>query len=74
MLDSATITDAQIVFPKGPGQAIVEVKTEDCDAFKTLFGFYHDELHFSPSEFIGKTVGDGHEIRYRRDLAYIQSP
>ena len=73
MENSATITDAQVVMPSGYGQARVEVKTEDHDAFEVLFSYYHDELSFYPTEFIGLSVSDGHDLFTRKDIAYLRS-
>lgn len=38
-----------------------------------LFTYYLDELSFVPEEFIGKTMEEAREIRYRKDVAYLRS-
>ena len=73
MENSATITDAQIRYPRGYGQAKVEVKVGDSDAFEVLFSYYHDELSFHPNEFVGKTVSDARNLFTRKDLVYLRS-
>lgn len=50
----------------------VKVKFDD-GTEKTLFSFYPDELSFSPSEFIGLTEQQGHELFHCKDVAYLRS-
>jgi len=38
-----------------------------------LFAYYPDELSFSSSDFIGKTVHEARELFMRRDGAYLRS-
>lgn len=38
-----------------------------------VFSYYPDELHFSPEEFIGKTIEEAKEIKIKKDIAYLQS-
>lgn len=35
--------------------------------------YYPDEISFSESEFIGLTELEAHELKRRKDIAYIQS-
>jgi hypothetical protein len=40
---------------------------------KELFEYYPDELHFTPEEFVGLTVEQAHELRHKKDVAYLRS-
>lgn len=40
---------------------------------KDLFEFFPDELSFQPAEFIGLTEEQAHELKRRKDVAYLQS-
>lgn len=37
------------------------------------FGYYLDELSFTPEEFIGKTMEEARQLHHRKDLAYLRS-
>ena len=39
---------------------------------KELFSFYPDEISFTESEFIGLTEAEAHELRHRKDVAYLR--
>jgi hypothetical protein len=38
-----------------------------------LFDYYPDELRFSPDEFVGLTVEEAHNLKQKKDVAYLQS-
>jgi len=40
---------------------------------KELFSFFPDEISFSPSEFVGLTEEEAHQLRHKKDVAYLQS-
>ncbi len=40
---------------------------------KELFSFYPDEINFAESEFIGLTEDEAHELRHKKDVAYLRS-
>lgn len=50
----------------------VIVTLEDGSTRK-LFSYYPDEISFTASEFLGLTVAQAHELRHRKDVAYLQS-
>ena len=39
----------------------------------TLFEFYPDEISFTESEFIGLTVESAKQLKFEKDIQYIQS-
>ena len=40
---------------------------------EVLFSFYHDEIDFRASEFIGLTKEEALQLRHTRDVQYLQS-
>lgn len=40
---------------------------------KELFEFYPDELSFTENEFIGLTKEEGRQLKFEKDLQYLQS-
>jgi hypothetical protein len=71
-LNEKTITRAWVNPSKGfGGKAAVYVEIEGKEV--KLFEFYDDELHFSPEEFIGLTLDQGHKLFTKKDVAYLQS-
>jgi len=52
---------------------VVTVILED-DSEHRLFDYYSDELHFEPHEFVGLTIDEAHELKFKKDKAYLQSP
>ena len=38
-----------------------------------LFEYYPDELSFTPSEFVGMTAEEAHQLKFKKDKAYLQS-
>jgi hypothetical protein len=38
-----------------------------------LFTYYPDELSFTAGELIGLTIVEAHELRHKKDLAYLRS-
>ena len=51
----------------------VMVKTSGDEDYTSLFSYYPDEISFSESEFIGKTVAQAKALRHERDVAYLRS-
>lgn len=51
----------------------VMVVVEGSDQEHELFEYYPDEITFTATEFIGKTVAEGHKLKYTKDLAYLRS-
>lgn len=50
----------------------VTVTFED-GSVKDLFQFYPDEIHFSESEFVGRTEAEAFAIRTKKDVDYLRS-
>jgi hypothetical protein len=40
---------------------------------KDLFSFYPDEISFSVGEFVGLTEREAHNLRHKKDVAYLRS-
>ncbi len=38
-----------------------------------LFEYYPDELSFTSDEFVGLAVDEAHDLRHRKDVAYLRS-
>jgi len=47
--------------------------TFDDGTKKVLFEFYPDEINFCPTEFEGLTERGAHELRSKKDVAYLRS-
>lgn len=43
------------------------------DGATETFEWYHDEISYSASDFVGKTMREIAEMHYRRDMAYLRS-
>ena len=39
----------------------------------TLFRYFPDELRFTPSDFVGRSVEEARALRHRRDVDWLQS-
>ena len=50
----------------------VFVTTEDGEEHK-LFDYMPDELHFSPTDLEGLTIQEAHDLKARKDVAYLRS-
>ena len=69
-IKSAVITGMpKSIFDKMPE---VIVTFED-DSEKSLFWFYPDEINFTTDEFIGLTEDQAHDLRRKKDLAFLRS-
>jgi hypothetical protein len=70
------IIKAHVSVPRDKWEmAKVIVQFEDAPegAWKQLFTFYQDELHFTSEEFIGLTEDQAFELFQKKDIAYLQS-
>lgn len=38
-----------------------------------LFDYFHDEISFSPEEFVGLTIREACELKHAKDVAYLRS-
>jgi hypothetical protein len=38
-----------------------------------VFDYYPDEISFSPSEFVGLTLAEARQLKFRKDVAYLRS-
>ena len=38
-----------------------------------LFDYYPDEISFTPSEFVGLTIEEARNLKFRKDKRYLQS-
>jgi len=69
-IKSARITDMpKKIFDPMPKVFVTLENGEE----KELFEYYPDELSFTPAEFIGLTTDEAHELKYKKDVAYLQS-
>ena len=60
--------------PEGMFDEMPEVKvTLSNGEENTLFEFYPDELSFTETEFIGLTVEMAHNLRFEKDVKFLQS-
>lgn len=60
--------------PEGMFDPMPEVRVVFEDGTeKTLFEFYPDEISFVPSEFVGLTEQEAHELRHKKDVAFLRS-
>lgn len=53
--------------------ALVHVMVEGALAEVPLFSYFHDEISFTEAELIGLTVDLAHDLRHKKDVAYLQS-
>ena len=67
----ATILSADITYKNGSESVWVVIAGGDGQAIK-LFEYYSDEISFSPSEFVGKTVPQARALRRGRDTDYLR--
>ena len=47
--------------------------TYDDGSTEELFKYFPDEISFTEAEFIGLTSDQAHDLRHRKDVAYLQS-
>jgi hypothetical protein len=69
------ITQAWITaMPKKMFDPMPEVwaKLEDGSDVR-VFDFYPDEIRFTPSEFVGLTLAEARQLKFRKDIAYLRS-
>lgn len=78
MIDNARISHAEIrpsadaaLFPGGdePKAVYVTVNGVEVEAF----GFYSDELSFTPAEFVGLTLEEARGLHLKRDMEWLRS-
>ena len=50
------------------------VATFDDGTRRDLFSFYPDEIRFNEGELVGLTELEAHELRRRKDIAYLRAP
>lgn len=67
------VIESDVLKMKGNGNAHMDVVLED-ETETTAFWYYSDELTFSPSDVIGKTIDEACALKQARDVAYLQSP
>jgi hypothetical protein len=74
-MNDPTITNATITaMPKNMFDEMPKViVTFSNGETKTLFSFYPDEITFSAAEFIGLTERQAINLKYKKDLHYLQS-
>jgi hypothetical protein len=76
-MDNRKIIAARITTPSRLGQfgdmAKIHVKFENSDTEELLFSYFHDEITFSSSELVGRTVDEAEQLRHKKDVAYLQS-
>lgn len=69
---ASTIKSATISLPTRWGEmAKVDVVLESGEKVRA-FEYYSDELHFSESEFVGKTVAQANELWHQKNVRSIR--
>ena len=51
----------------------VMVRLDGGDEWHELFEFYPDEIDFTTAELDGLTVAEAHQLKHKKDVAYLQS-
>ena len=51
----------------------VFVTTDDGDE-QLLFEYYPDEISFTPSDFVGLTLEEARQLKFKRDRDYLTRP
>ncbi len=70
---SCTISQMPRPMPEGMFDLMPQVTvTTTSGETITLFSYYPDELTFCPAEFIGLTVAEGHDLKRRKDIYFLQ--
>lgn len=61
--------------PKGLMDPMPQVwVVTDCrEPEEMLFEFYPDEISFAPEEFVGLTLEEARQLKFKKDKAYLQS-
>jgi hypothetical protein len=74
-MNEPTITHATITpMPKNMFDEMPKViATFSNGEVKTIFSFYPDEISFRENEFIGLTERQAVNLKYKKDLKYLQS-
>ena len=70
-LESRKIISAEIA-KKGRYQNVLLATLEDGEEVE-VFCFFPDELRFSASEFVGRTLRNAKDAYYEADVAYLRS-
>lgn len=70
MKNETRIKVAQIIHERFQSRVVAEFENGER---KDLFGFYSDELSFTPREFVGLTEDQAHALRTQKDIAYLRS-
>ncbi len=72
--ESILLTAGVIASVSFTGRSAVLVEaTLDTGVVITLFTYYEDELQFSSSELVGRTVEQALALRHEKDVAYLRS-
>jgi hypothetical protein len=53
------------------GSAVADLTMSD--GTTQHFGWFHDEISYGDSEFVGKTMDEIRVMHYQRDVAYLRS-
>ena len=70
---SATFTAMPRPMPAGMLDPMPEViATFDDGTEKKILSFYPDELSFTTTEFVGLTEQEAHELKRKKDVAYLR--
>jgi len=71
---SARITKMPRPMPEGMFDAMPQVLITLGDGEEyLLFEYYPDEISFSPAEFIGLTIPEAQNLKFKKDKSYLQS-
>ena len=68
------IVSCKILPPAGWGDKAKVMGTFADGTTKLVLDYYHQEVSFSPDEFVGLTEDQAHDLFHRRDVAYLQAP
>ena len=68
---AARITEQPKKFGDPMPQVMVNYEGEESEKF--LFEYYHDEISFSPDEFVGLTMAEARHLKFAKDLQWLKS-
>lgn len=67
-IKSVTFQDSKNRYGDKEAIAIMDDGSE-----QSVCHWFSDELHFSPSDFVGMTIEQARDFKQARDIAYLQS-
>jgi hypothetical protein len=74
MTNNEKIVAARVLLPASFGDmAMVMIKLDGETEERKLFDYFHDEISFTAQELVGLTADQAHDLRHKKDVAYLQS-